>query len=256
MRTQDIAIASIRISPLNTRRNLEAGTEDSSLDDLAESIRERGLIQPVIVTPSRGGFELIAGQRRYLACKQLGLTTIAAVVRSDLDATDATVLSLIENVHRAEMSPMDKARAYQQLHRIYGTKTRVAQQTGVSVATVTRYMRLLGLSPSLQQRASTSDGPAGVGTLSTVATTFHNPKDQERAVQQIGGFNQKTQKEILKRSGGDVEKVDDLVRQAMEGHFDIIECSERLCVEMPRNLKDRVKRILSNPGNAGTAALS
>ena len=256
MRTQDLAIGSIRISPLNTRRDLEAGTEDSSLDDLAESIRERGLIQPVVVTPSRDGYELIAGQRRYLACKQLGMTTIAAVVRSDLDATDATVLSLIENVHRAEMSPMDKARAYQQLHRIYGTKTRVAQQTGVSVATVTRYMRLLGLSPSLQQRASTSDGPAGVGTLSTVATTFDNPQDQERAVQQIGGFNQKTQKEILKRSGGDVEKVGNLVRQAMEGHFDIIECSERLCVEMPPNLKDRVKRILSNPGNAGTAALS
>lgn len=249
MRTEELEIASISISPLNTRKNLEAGTEDTNLEDLADSIREHGLLNPVIVmrVPA-GGYELIAGQRRYYACRQLGMNTISAVIRDDLDPAGATVISLIENVHRADMSPLDKAQAYRDLYNRYETYSQVSKATGVSVSTIRRYLRLLELSPSLQHRLSTSDGAAGIGTLSKLAETFAL-HDQEYVYDQIAGFNQKTQGEILKRSGGNVESIEDLKRMAMEGEFDVRSCSEGLCFKMPGALKERIKGMLSQPDN-------
>jgi ParB family chromosome partitioning protein len=80
---------------------------------LALSIREKGLLSPITVLKNYDGtFDLIVGQRRFLACKQLGWKTIPAIIREEMDDTDATVSSLVENVHRADMSPIDKARAY------------------------------------------------------------------------------------------------------------------------------------------------
>ena len=69
-----------------------------------------------VVAGPDGYYDLIAGQRRFLACKKIGKTTIHAIVRDDLDDADATVISLVENVHRADLSPMDKARAYQSIY--------------------------------------------------------------------------------------------------------------------------------------------
>ena len=100
--------------------------------DLANSIQEQGLLQPITVrTAGDGQYELIAGQRRFLACRLLGSATISAIVRDDLDDTDATVVSLVENVHRADMNAIDKAKAYQGIYAKYQSAERVAKETGV-----------------------------------------------------------------------------------------------------------------------------
>ncbi len=244
METKEIVLESIKVSDLNTRKDLEAGTEDASIDDLATSIQEHGLISPVtVVARSDGYYDLIAGQRRFLACKKIGMATISAIIRDDLDTTDATVISLVENVHRADMSPIDKARAFEKIHSRYGEFKRVAQETGVSVSTVRRYMSLLDLAPSIQEGLSTSGGPAGIGTLSKLAATF--PADEQKSVlEQIGGFNQKVQSEILKRSGGNSGIVQELREQALEGAFDIRSCSEGFCFEMSEDLKSFLRRLL------------
>jgi len=78
---RDIDITLIEVSNLNTRRDLKAGTEDSSLDDLASSIAEKGLLSPVIVRRKGSKYELIVGKRRYLACSKLNWKTIPAIVR-------------------------------------------------------------------------------------------------------------------------------------------------------------------------------
>lgn len=244
----EIALTRITVSPSNIRKDLSAGTEDTSLQDLMSSIREHGLINPVmVVSQPDGGYELIAGQRRYRACQRLGWETIAAVVRNDLDPTDATILSLVENVHRADLNPIDKAHAYQAIYDRCGSYTRVAQQTAVSVPTVTRYMSLLNLAPAIQERVSTNEGPAGIGTLHNVAKNFAS-EDQERVLGKIKGLNQNRQAEIIKRSGGDPDRVGPLVEAAVEGEFDYKVCRDRLCFELSDEGKRRVFDLLKEPG--------
>ncbi|MHA1654385.1 MAG: ParB/RepB/Spo0J family partition protein, partial [Candidatus Thorarchaeota archaeon] len=225
MRVQEIDISAIRVSELNIRKDLEAGTEDSSIDDLARSIAEQGLLSPITVVARPGGeYDLVVGQRRFMACKKLGWTKIPAIVRDSMDDTDAITISLIENVHRADVSPIDKARAYQRLYQKLGSYQEVAQQTGVSATTIRKYVKLLKLAPSIQDRIGTSSGPAGISSLAKLADTFDRPDDQERALEAIAGFRQEIQIEILKASGGDLSKIDDLRDQALAGAFDTYVC--------------------------------
>lgn len=245
METREIELNTISVSDFNTRKNLEAGTEDTSLDDLANSIRERGLLNPITVRiRPNGRYDLIAGQRRFLACRKLGMATIPAIVRDNIDDIDATVISLVENLHRADMSPMDKARAFQEIYSKYGDYKRIAKETGVSIPTVRRYLSLLKLTPSIQDKLTTSEGPTGVGALSKLAETFH-PEQQEDVLREIGRFKGRDQEEILKRSGGDLDKIPELTGQALEGAFSIRRCQEGLCFDMPEEWKSEIKRLLS-----------
>ena len=164
MEVRDIQISAIRISDFNTRKDLDAGIEDSSLNDLANSINDKGLLNPLIVwSETDGTYSLIAGQRRFLACQKLGWESIPAIIREVEDSTDATILSLIENIHRADMNPIDKAHAYQQIFNKYNDFNDVAKETGVSATTIKKYVALLNLAPDIQKSISTADGPAGVG---------------------------------------------------------------------------------------------
>ena len=179
MEIKEIPIELIRVSDLNTRKDLDAGTEDGGIDNLADSIRENGLLNPVtVMVGGDGTYELIAGQRRFRAFRRLGKDSIPAIVRNKLQDADATVLSLIENVQRADMHPIDKAKAYEAIYRQYGNIQRVAQETGVSGPTIQRYLRLLNLASSIQETISTQDGAAGVGTLSKLADTFSHRKSK------------------------------------------------------------------------------
>ena len=225
MEVKDISLDLINVSSLNTRKDLEAGTEDTSLNDLANSIEEKGLLSPIIVQKKDDGtYDLIAGQRRFLACKKLGKNAISAIIREKMDDTDATIISLIENVHRADMSPMDKAKAYQKIYGKYEDYNKVAKETGISISTVKRYLTLLNLAPSIQEKLSTNEGPAGIGALSKLASTFDSPEEQEEALEEIGDFKQTTQLEILKRSEGDLDRLPELKSEALEGAFDVKMC--------------------------------
>jgi len=245
---KDVKIALINLSQSNTRKDLAAGMEDASLDDLANSIREKGLLNPIIVQKKDNGtYELIAGQRRLLACKKLGWDSIPAIIRERMDDTDATILSLIENVHRADMSPMDKAKAYQKIYEKYKNHDKVAKETGVSISTIKRYLMLLNLAPTIQDKLTTSEGPAGIGALSKLAETFSSHEEQERALEAIGGFKQSVQLEIIKQSGGKIENIQGLREEALEGAFDAVMCHGiKDCNFIPENLKEPIIDLVKN----------
>jgi len=245
MEIKDIKLSEIRISDLNTRKDLEAGTEDSSLVDLANSIKEKGLLNPVIVKRNKDDtYDLIVGQRRFLACQKLGWESIPAIIRDITDDTDGTMISLIENVHRADMSPIDKARAYKKIYEKYEDYNKVASETGVSVPTIRRYLKLLDLVPSIQNKLSTADGPAGIAALSKIAETF-TVEQQEAVLDKIGEFKQQTQLEIIRRSGGDFSKLEDLKHQVLEGDFDVRWCRGlNECPFIPFELHDLVKDLV------------
>jgi ParB family chromosome partitioning protein len=252
MEIREIKMIDIQLSQFNVRKDLDAGTEDMGLEDLAESIRDKGLLNPLIVRRlDTGTYELIAGQRRFLACQKLGWQTVPAIIRDINDDTDAMILSLVENVHRADLNPIDKAKAYERIYEKYRDYNKVAKETGVSVSTIKKYLLLLKLAPSIQEKLTTTEGPAGLGTLSKIAETFA-PGEQENVLDKIGGFKQQIQFEIIKRSGGDAGKLEDLRKQALEGAFDTTICRGLdECQYIPLELRELVKDAIKKYEESG-----
>jgi len=119
---------------------------DDALEELAASIREKGILQPLVVTAGSGGYELIAGERRLRAAARAGLDTVPVIVRRDVADDELLELALIENIQREDLTPIEQARAYQRLLDDYGyTQEDVARRVGKSRAAVANSIRLLGL---------------------------------------------------------------------------------------------------------------
>lgn len=120
---------------------------DDALDELAESIREHGILQPLVVSETAPGeYELIAGERRLRAANRLGLTQVPVVVRPHAALKDKLVLALIENIQRQDLNAVEESRAYQRLSEEYGlSHEEIAQRMGKSRSAVTNAMRLLDL---------------------------------------------------------------------------------------------------------------
>ena len=145
-KVQLVPLTRIVPSPLQPRREFER----EALDELIDSIRQRGVIQPLIVRPVNDTFELIAGERRWRASKEVGLTEAPVIVRQ---ATDLEVLelSLIENLQRADLNPIEEAEAYARLAGEFGMRQDdIAQKVGRSRASVANAMRLLDLDQQVQ----------------------------------------------------------------------------------------------------------
>jgi ParB family transcriptional regulator, chromosome partitioning protein len=155
-----VPIGSIRPNSRQPRRRLDG----EGIDELAESIRAQGLVQPVVVrTAPDGGYELIAGERRWRAARVAGLATVPALVRES-DDRDSLLVALVENVAREDLSPVDEARAYAVLMDEFGLGLgEVAEQVGRSKPTVSNRVRLLELPDDvlgLLERGQLSEGHA------------------------------------------------------------------------------------------------
>lgn len=145
---RELPISSIRPNAFQPRQ----GFADDELDALTASIRELGVLQPILVRPtSDGQYELIAGERRWRASQRAGLTLIPAVIRVTED-TQALEQALVENLHRVDLNAIEEAAAYQQLIDDFSlTHDDVARRVGRSRAAVTNTLRLLNLTPSIQR---------------------------------------------------------------------------------------------------------
>ncbi|MFZ4514889.1 MAG: ParB/RepB/Spo0J family partition protein [Acidimicrobiia bacterium] len=144
---EELPIAKIRPNPYQPRDYFD----EEALTVLTDSIREVGVLQPVLVRPIGEEYELIAGERRLRASKRVGLKTIPAVVR-DTDDTTALEHALIENLHRSDLNPLEEAAAYQQLIEDFKlTHDQVATRVGRSRAAVTNTLRLMQLPASIQK---------------------------------------------------------------------------------------------------------
>jgi ParB family chromosome partitioning protein len=128
--------------------------ENSQLTDLAASIRESGIIQPLLVRPFGARFQIVAGERRWRAAKQLGLTTVPVVVREIPDES-LLELALVENIQREELTPLEEARAFRRLQEEFHlTQEEVARKVGRDRSTVANALRLLRLPKEVQRLLS------------------------------------------------------------------------------------------------------
>lgn len=138
------------LDPQQIRVNIEQPRTvfaDDALDELAESIREHGILQPLVVMETAPGeYELIAGERRLRASKRVGLTQVPVIVRPASELKDKLVLALIENIQRQDLNAVEEGRAYRRLAEEYGlSHEEIAARVGKSRSAVTNAMRLLDL---------------------------------------------------------------------------------------------------------------
>lgn len=147
--------------------------DEESISELAQSIKQKGLLQPLLVRRSAHGahYELIAGERRFRAAKLAGLPAVPVVVR-DVDDREALELAIIENVQRENLNPVEEARAYRRLAREFDmTQDDIALRVGKTRAAISNSLRLLQLEPQILRQIETGDLTAGhARSLLTLAT--------------------------------------------------------------------------------------
>ncbi|MFZ0633628.1 MAG: ParB/RepB/Spo0J family partition protein [Acidobacteriaceae bacterium] len=155
-KAREIPVGEIDRSPYQTRTRFD----EVQLAELAASIAETGVVQPIVVRPVAGGrFQLIAGERRWLASQRAGKETVPAIVRHASDE-QAMEMTIVENLQRTDLNPIEQARAYERLAREFQlTQEQMAKRTGKDRASVANFLRLLKLPPEVQAQVES-------GTLS------------------------------------------------------------------------------------------
>lgn len=159
-RVQNVFISDIAPNPDQPRRNFE----ERALEELAESIRRYGVLQPLLVTPKGGSkYEIIAGERRWRASKIAGLTKVPVVVRTT-EQLEQLEIALVENIQRVDLSPLEQAVTVQRLHELFHLSFEtIAKRLGKAESTVANIVRLLQLPPAAQdalRRERISEGHA------------------------------------------------------------------------------------------------
>ncbi len=147
-------IEKIKLIDIEPNRNQPRRNFDmEAIEELAESIKIYGIIQPIIVTKKDGYYEIVAGERRWRAAKKAGLTEIPCIIRND-DERRSKEIALIENIQREDLNPIEKAKGFKQLIDEYGLKQQeLADIMGMNRSTVTNCLRILNLDPRVIELA-------------------------------------------------------------------------------------------------------
>ncbi len=148
-RPREIPLGEIERSPFQTRTRFD----EEQLTELADSIAATGVVQPIVVRPlPHGGFQLIAGERRWLASQRAGKETVPAIVRQVSDE-QAMEMTIVENLQRSDLNPIEQARAYERLaQEFHLTQEQMAKRTGKDRASVGNFLRLLKLPGEVQAK--------------------------------------------------------------------------------------------------------
>jgi len=175
---RDIALDLIQRGRYQPRRDMDP----AALQELADSIRQQGVMQPVVVRPlAAEHFELIAGERRWRAAQMAGLESIPAIIR-DVSDEAAIAMALIENIQRENLNPIEEAFALQRLQDEFGlTQAQVAEAVGKSRTTITNLLRLIGLTEDVRLMLEHGDLEMGHGrAMLTLA-----PEQQMQVARQV-----------------------------------------------------------------------
>ncbi len=176
---REIPLDQIDPNPFQTRSQVN----EEQLAELAASITANGVVQPILVRPQPGGrFQLIAGERRWRASRLAGKITVPAILRQVSDE-QAMEITIVENLQRADLNPMEQARAFERLSReFHMTQEQMAQRTGKDRATVANFLRLLKLPSSVQRRVESAELTFG---HARALLAFEDAEEIEKAAQRV-----------------------------------------------------------------------
>jgi ParB family transcriptional regulator, chromosome partitioning protein len=143
-----LAVELISPNPYQPRKTFN----DASIEELARSVREHGIVQPLVVTRAGDRYKLIAGERRFRAAQRAGLRTVPVVIKEMMQEGEALQIALIENIQREDLNPMEEAMAYGQLNQEFGlTQEEISKKVGKERSTVANFLRLLKLPDSVKK---------------------------------------------------------------------------------------------------------
>ena len=189
----EIPLSRIQGNPHQPRQRFD----HAELEALAASIREHGVIQPILVTESVHGYQLIAGERRVRAARLAGLERIPAVVRQLADS-EQLELALVENLQREDLNPIESAHAYRQLVDHFGfTQERLAERLGRARPTIANTLRLLDLDPSVQDAIAAGSVSEGHGRALGALSQDHQRRLLPTVIDQ--GLSVRQTEELVRR---------------------------------------------------------
>lgn len=167
----DVDVEDLRPNPLQPRQDFDP----QSLAELASSIKETGILQPLVVVPEGNHYKIVVGERRWRAAQKIGLTKIPAIVRH-LSEKEQIEASLVENLQRKDLNPIEIAHAYQKLiQELQYTQEQVAEKVSKDRASIANIIRLLKLPPDVQKMVA--EGKISMGHARALIT-LENPDQQ------------------------------------------------------------------------------
>jgi ParB family chromosome partitioning protein len=191
--TTEIPLARIRPNPRQPRQRIDP----VELEGLASSVREHGVLQPILVTETIDGYQLVAGERRFRASQMAGLERIPAVVRQLADR-EQLELALVENLQRADLGPLEEAHAYRSLATEFEmTQEQIAQRVGRAKSTIANTLRLLDLEAAVQ--AALSEGRISEGHARAIAGLPVEQQARVASTVEAQAFSVRQTEELVRR---------------------------------------------------------
>lgn len=241
------------ISP-NPRQPREVFDEDA-LAELVTSIRTIGLLQPIVVRPTDSGYELVAGERRLRASKQVGLEFIPAIIRHTEDA-DLLRDALLENLHRANLNALEEAAAYSQMLADFGcTQEELAQRIGRSRPQITNTIRLLKLPTDVQRRVAAGVLSAG---HARALLSLDDPAAMEALATRIvaEGLSVRAVEEIVIVGDATTPRKEKQTRERKKRNSAATEITEEMTTRLADALETRVRLDgFATPKKKGTVVI-
>lgn len=221
----EIPIASISPNPHQPRSPIR----DRDLSELAASIEEHGIIQPLVATEIADGYQLIAGERRWRAARVAGLSTVPVLIK-DVAPSEVLELALVENLQRADLNPLEEAMAYRQLAEEFGlTQRQIAQRVGKGRTTISNTLRLLEASEPvrealLEEKVSQGHARALLGlkedeaqeaALKTVLKRSLNVRQTEELVRRLAGRREQEEGQPTREVSPETQALEAGFREAL-----------------------------------------
>ena len=174
-----LALDQIAPNPYQPRKVFD----ETSIDELARSVREHGIVQPLVVSRAGDHYNLVAGERRYRAAQRAGLQTIPVLVKELAQEGDALEIALVENIQREDLNPIEEASAYRQLHEEFGlTQEEISRRVGKERSTTANFLRLLKLPEAVKKLLAS--GRLSMGHARALLA-LDSAKKQEQLAQRI-----------------------------------------------------------------------
>ena len=175
----EIPISQIQPNPYQPRKTFN----EASIEELARSVRQHGIVQPLVVTRAGDKYKLIAGERRFRAAQKAGLTTVPALIKEMMQEGDALQIALIENIQREDLNPIEEALAYHQLHDEFQlTQEEISKRVGKERSTVANFLRLLKLPDPVKKLLAS--GQLSMGHARALLA-LESPKKQEQLADRV-----------------------------------------------------------------------
>jgi len=227
----EVELKKIRPNRLNPRLDINI----IRLNDLADSIKQVGLLEPLIVRPLGDGYEVVVGERRYRASQQAGLRTVPVVVREYTDG-EVIELNLVENIQREDLSAVEKGNCCKQLlekyPKKYGSVQALAKRLGVSSATLKTWIQLTQAPKEIQrmvapvqvERRGTPEGKIDYTTATTIMRRISEPERQVELSQKLAsqGMSQKLARRVIEEAAKSPEKkVEEVLREITEAPYEL-----------------------------------